>query len=290
MTPGVPARTVGRVSWRFVLQPKWIIRHLAVVALVVAMVAAGFWQLRRLDDKRTYKALVEARQEEPASDVARVLSAAAEPDDPAVEAVLYRSVTASGTYEDDDTVVVENRTFNGASGAWVLTPLRLPDDTAVLVNRGFIGFDEDGAIVAPPAPAGEVAVAGLLFPTQERGRFGPTDPAEGDLEVLARVDLGRLGAQVDYDLLPAYVQLVESTPGEVAPTASGAAVLVPLGPPEPEEGPHLSYAVQWFIFTTIAAGGYGLLLRRVARDQATEEAGAAADVERELAAMLDADA
>ena len=46
----------------------------------------------------------------------------------------------------------------------------------------------------------------------------------------------------------------------------------PLGAPHPDEGPHLSYAVQWFIFTTIAAGGYVLLLRKVAIDQAREHA------------------
>ena len=34
-----------------------------------AMVLLGFWQLRRLDEKRDLKATVEARQEEPAADV-----------------------------------------------------------------------------------------------------------------------------------------------------------------------------------------------------------------------------
>ena len=65
-----------------------------------------------------------------------------------------------------------------------------------------------------------------------------------------------------------------SDPPEEA-AADGAPELVPLGPPGADEGPHLAYAVQWFIFTTIAAGGYVLLLRRVARDQAGEEAGRA---------------
>jgi len=91
--------------------------------------------------------------------------------------------------------------------------------------------------------------------------------------VLARVDLDRLAAQVDYDVLPAYVQLVTSEPSEVdatdVATGTGAATLVPLGPPEPDEGPHLGYAVQWFIFSTIAAVGYVLLLRKVAIDEAT---------------------
>ena len=247
------------MSWRFALTPKWIVRHILVIALVVAMVAAGFWQLRRLDDKRAYKALVEARQEEPAAPVEDVMR------DAVVEDVLYRSVTAVGEYLADDTVVVENRSFNGASGGWVLTPLLLRDGDAVLVNRGFIGFDRDGRIVAPPPPDGTVRVEGLLFPSQTRGSFGARDPDAGQLTVLARVDLDRVAAQLDHPLLPAYVQLTESSPPE-PPVPAGAPALVALGPPEPDEGPHLGYAGQWFTFTVIAVVGYGLLLRRVARD------------------------
>jgi surfeit locus 1 family protein len=276
------------VSWRFALRPKWIVRHVLVALLCGVMVSLGFWQLRRLDEKREYKALVEARQEEPIAEVLEVMAAGAGVGDAAVEAVLYRSVRATGTYVDEDTVVVENRTLNGSSGAWVLTPLRLDDGAAVVVNRGFIGFDRSGAIDPPPAPAGPIEVEGLIFPSQERGRFGPQDPEEGDLEVLARVDLDRLEAQVDYQVLPAYVQLVTSDPGE-DPVAQDAPVVVPLGPPEPDEGPHLSYAVQWAIFTVIAAVGYALLLRKVARDQHREETGAAADAvaDAELASLLD---
>ena len=87
------------------------------------------------------------------------------------------------------------------------------------------------------------------------------------------VDLERVAEQVDYEVLPAYLQRVSSDPDEV--TAAGDPELVPLGLPEPSEGPHLAYAVQWFIFTTIAVIGYALLLRRVARDEAREEAGRA---------------
>lgn len=256
------------MSWRFAVTPKWIVRHVLVVALVATMIVLGLWQLRRLDDKRDYKALVEARQQAPVAAVEAVVPSDAAVDSAAVDGVLYRDVRATGTYEADDTVVVENRTFNSAPGAWVLTPLRLADGSGVVVNRGFIGFDRSGAIVAPEPPSGTVTVEGLVFPSQRRGSFGPIDPDSGKLDVLARVDLERFASQVDYDVLPAYIQLVTSTPPEPAP-APGAPELVALGPPEPDEGPHLSYAVQWFIFTTIATGGYALLLRRVARDQRT---------------------
>jgi surfeit locus 1 family protein len=252
------------VRWRFALTPKWIVRHVLVVALVVTMIFLGFWQLRRLDDKRTYKDLVEARQEEPVADVTDVVPPAAAVGSDAVDAALYRSVRVEGSYAEEDTVVVENRTRDGVPGAWVLTPMLLDDGTGVVVNRGFIGFDRGGAIVPPPPPSGTVRIEGLVFPSERRGSFGPRDPVGGRLDVLARVDVERYAAQLDYPLLPAYVQLVTSDPDEPAP-AEGAPTLVALGPPQPDEGPHLAYAVQWFIFSTIAAGGYLLLLRKVAQ-------------------------
>lgn len=256
------------MSWRFALRPKWIVRHVVVVVLCGVMIALGLWQLERLSDKRAYRDLEESRQELPSATVAEVVPVDA--DEETVDGVLYRSVDAVGTYATDDTFVVENRSLNGASGAWVLTPLLLSDGAAVVVNRGFLGFDRNGAIVPPPPPAGVVNVTGLVFPTQERGRFGPTDPTEGSLAVLARVDLARFAAQVDYPVLPAYVQLVTSDPAEPAPEPD-APRLVALGAPEPDLGPHLAYAAQWAIFTVIAGGGYLLLLRRVASEQAHEE-------------------
>ena len=72
------------MSWRFALRPKWIVRHAAVVALVVAMVLLGLWQLRRLDEKRDHKARVEARQELPVADVGAVVPADASGRRPAV--------------------------------------------------------------------------------------------------------------------------------------------------------------------------------------------------------------
>ena len=89
---GGRGHSLGAVRWRFALTPKWIIRHVLVVALVVTMVLLGFWQLRRLDEKREYKALVEARQEEPIADVEAVVPADAAVGSAAVDGVLYRTV------------------------------------------------------------------------------------------------------------------------------------------------------------------------------------------------------
>lgn len=257
------------MSWQFARTSKWIVRHVLVVVLVAAMVWAGFWQLRRLDEKREHRDTVLARQEEPVADVREVVPASADVGDPEVEEVLYRTVTATGRYADDETVVVENRSFNGAPGGWVLTPLVVEEGVAVVVNRGFLGFDRAGEIVPPPAPEGEVTVQGLVLPSQERGRLGPTDPAEGELDTLARADLERYEAQLEVDLLPAYVQLAASDPPE-QPAGEGSAELVALGEPELDLGPHLGYAVQWFIFSAIAAVGYLILLRKLAKERSQD--------------------
>ena len=254
------------MSWRFLRSPKWIVRHVAVALLVAGMVAAGLWQVRRLGDRQDRNDLIEARQEAAAAPVAELVPQGSDVDAPEVEAVLHRRATAEGTYLDDATVVVENRSLNGASGGWVLTPLDLGDGTAVLVNRGFVGFTREGRIEAPPAPTGRVRVEGLVQESQERGRFGPRDAEAGTLATLARVDLPRIDAQLGLELRPAYLQRLRSEPAEPE-AAEGEPQLLALPAPELDDGPHLSYAVQWFIFTTIALVGYPLLLRRVARDE-----------------------
>ena len=114
-----------------------------------------------------------------------------------------------------------------------------------------------------------------MRPTQNPGALAARDPATGVLATLARVDIPRLQQQTPYRVAPAYVELSAS-----APTAPGA-LPVPIPLPELDDGPHLSYAVQWFIFSACAVVGWVLVVRKSAktRDQrrAAETAGAPAD-------------
>src|SRR5205807_637028 len=127
-------------------------------------------------------------------------------------------------------------------------------------------------------PAGQVTVEGLMQETQTKGLFGPTDPGTGRLTNVARVDVERVQQQVPYHLYPMWVQLTSSSPAQTG----GEPEVLP--PPTLDEGPHFSYAVQWFIFSTIAVVGYPLILRRSARNRefAAEESGTGADESEEL--------
>jgi surfeit locus 1 family protein len=243
-------------GYGFALRPRWILSHVLVLALVVSMIGLGFWQLRRLDEKRDHNAVVRAAQAAPVADN----------DDVATADDAFRRATATGEYDTGEEVMVRSRTKDGRPGVWVLTPLVRDDGTAVVVNRGFLATqgvpDQVPADAAPPD--GEVDVSGVVQASQRKGRFGSTDPDEVELTSLARADIERLQQQVPYPLLPVYLQLTEQDP----PQPGELPEPVPL--PPLDEGPHLSYAVQWFIFTTIALVGYPIILRRRAREPVDE--------------------
>jgi cytochrome oxidase assembly protein ShyY1 len=242
------------MTYRFLRTPRWLALHVLFVLVLVGMVNAGLWQLRRLEARQALNARLDERTVLPVAPVTEVLGPGV-----AVTDVEWRPVAARGTYRAADEVLVRGRSFNGTAGAWVLTPLVLDGGGAVLVNRGFV--PGSGTVTMPPgaeAPGGTVSVEGYLVAGQTRGRFGPTDPSDGRLETLARADIARIQQQLDYPLLPALVQLRAAVPPPAAqPT------LLPV--PERSEGPHLGYALQWFTFTAIAAAGYPLLIRRRAR-------------------------
>ncbi len=81
---------------------------------------------------------------------------------------------------------------------------------------------------------------------------------EGGGEVPQRVDVDRIQPQIEVALHPFSIRLQDQQPG-------GSSLPVPPAPPEIDEGPHLSYAWQWFLFTAILLLGYPLLLRRSLR-------------------------
>ena len=265
--------------YRFLYRPRWILLHLLVAALVVAMLYLMSWQIRRLHDKQAVNAQVEQGSRRPAVSVREIVG---EVRGRGADAVRFRAVKATGTFDASAEVTIANRTFDGAPGKWVATPFTPTDGgPTVLVVRGWIPLSVDEGVrpieaVAPPD--GPVSIVGYLEPAQRRGSFGPTDPATGTLTELSRVDVARFARQYDGVAPRFFLQLVEQDP----PTAADA--LQPVPRPEPDEGPHRGYAWQWAIFSIIAVVGYPLAVRRRAHsvdgqeDAGTPELGADATV------------
>ncbi len=248
---------------RVLLRPRWVVGTVIAVSLMGLFVSLGFWQLRRLDERQERNAAVEERESIPVAPVSEVVPADAGFDD--VDGLVYRRTSARGRYDPAGEVRIRSRSLEGRPGVWVVTPLRLDDGTALAVNRGFVPVSTE----APAPAAGEVEVRGLLFATQEREGIGPQDPADGRLAELSRLDLGRLQEQYDADLVPMWLQLERQDP-----PLEEDGLPVPLPEPERDEGPHLSYAIQWFLFAAIGALGWPLVLRRAVAEDRRRSGGA----------------
>jgi len=159
--------------FRFLLRPRWILSHLLVLLLIFTMINLGFWQLRRLHERRDHNALITGRSDQPVVPVNNLLRPTSDHD--ALEAARYRSVSATGTYDDAGTVVVRNRSEGGVPGAWLVTPLRIAPGESVGIVRGFVGFEANGSIVRAPAPKGVVTDRGLVV---DPHRFDGTAPKD----------------------------------------------------------------------------------------------------------------
>jgi surfeit locus 1 family protein len=224
-------------------------RRVAIVAIALAVAAVcvwlGFWQLRRLDDRRSANAAIMTARSAPAMTIRSVADVAA--------LNPFRRVVAEGTYDLDGEVIVYGRALDGEPGHHVVTPLVLDDGSAVLVIRGWVPFRIDTAPVVEAAPVTrDVVVEGFLAPA-ERGGSPPDSHG-----VVGSLDPSAIAAPLPFDVAPLAVQLEGQRPPQPGlPT--------PVPPPELSEGPHLSYAIQWFSFAAVALVGAAVLLRRDGR-------------------------
>ena len=238
--------------YRFLVTPKWLGFHALVVVGVVVMVNLGLWQLDRLDVRREFNTTVVARADLPAQAVTELLPQRSTTSDPSLAELEWRQATAQGEYLPEYQVLVINRSQNGRAGANVVTPLRLADGQILLVNRGFVPL----GMALPSTPRGEIRLRGLLRASQERRTGQLSDPTEGILSELQRLDIDRIAAQTPGTVRAMYLQLLDSDPAE----AQG--LPEPVIRPDLSEGSHLSYAVQWMIFAAAVAVGWVLAVRR----------------------------
>ena len=238
--------------YRFLLRPVWLLFHVVVVGAIVAMVMLGLWQLDRLDQRQDFNRLVIERSEQtpvPVDDVVADLAAGrTTPDE-----VEWIPVVATGTFLPGQ-IVEYNQSQGGRAGENTLAALALDAGGVVIVNRGFLplGFE------TTPAPEGEVRITGLLRTSDVRRRGGLTDAsaADGVITEVRRIDLDVLATRYPGEVAPVYLQLVRSEP------PVGATDPEPIVRPELDSGPHLSYAIQWFVFALCVAIGWVLAVRR----------------------------
>ena len=235
---------------------RWFLTTLLALAAVGVLIRLGIWQLDRLAQRREFNARVIAQQK---ADPFTLDSQSVGADQLSME---YRAVVVTGKYDPAQQVVLRNQVWQNQPGVHLLTPLVISGtNRAVLVDRGWIPSEE----TAPDKRSkydepGIITVRGVLRRAQAKPDFGGVpDPllAAGQtrLDAWNIVNLERISQQVSVPLLPAYIQ-----------QSPGSTQTAPPYRTEPQldltEGPHFSYALQWFAFAAILAIGYPVYVKR----------------------------
>lgn len=229
-------------------QPKWIIATVVVLALGAVFIRLGVWQLDRLEERQLTNAIGETRLEAEPVELSILLGETAD-----LDSLQYRRVTIEGEYDPSEEVLIRSQVELGQAGFHVITPLVRDYGSAVLVNRGWVPITMDTPPVDAAPVSGRQTVEGWVHLTQTRPPLGREEPP-GDLDVLNRVDIARIGRQVTHELAPIYVVAMGEKSDELP---------IRVDPPDfTDEGPHLAYAIQWFGFAAVGLIGFFFLLRR----------------------------
>ncbi|GAB2458780.1 cytochrome oxidase assembly protein ShyY1 [Conyzicola lurida] len=236
-------------NWRFALTWRWG-RYLALaVVFAIVCVCLGFWQLARRDTALAELDRIDTNYSAEAVPLTGVLDSldAFEIDQ------KWTPVTVTGTYLSDEELLVRNRPYNGGPGFEVLTPLRLENGDIFIVDRGWLptGRDQDSPDEVPAAPTGLVTVEARLKPGEPtlRGRSAP----EGQIATIQLDDIQKALDEPTYT--GAYGLMVTEDPAPAERPVAAAK-------PARDEGPHLSYAFQWFVFAIFGFLGLGYALRQ----------------------------
>lgn len=217
----------------------------AVIAAGVC-VRLGIWQLRRLDERRAKNALVlERGNAEPLP-----MRALHEQD---TSATHWRRVRIYGVADYEAEVVQTSRSQKGTPGVYVLTPVRPLEegwgDTALVVLRGYLYSTNARTVDLTRAREGDTLSFDALvtaFPPPQPGAVrSPTSE-----RAIRALDRDTLSAMMQRPLAPAVLLALGDT------VTHDVALVTRVPPPSQSEGPHFSYAMQWFGFATVFIVGF----------------------------------
>lgn len=231
-------------------RPRWIGLFLILVVVVVACTLLGMWQLGVAQDKGRAEAVSAAAklQREPLDQVTRPHSA--------FEADFSnRPVSAVGTYDARDQILVVDRRLDGRVGSWVVTPLRTAQGTIAVLR----GFTDGTPTTLPDPPAGTVTILGTLGP----GESPQVDAAPLPAPQRPAIDLAALvnewPGQLYNVVLLASSESVDGT--ALDPAASGLSRVPPPGLPSHLNIQNAAYAVQWWVFGLFAVWMFVKIVR-----------------------------
>ncbi|MEX2973536.1 SURF1 family protein [Streptomyces sp. C184] len=247
--------------YRFLLSRQWVIVTLVALLLIPVMIKLGFWQLHRHQHKVAQNQLIGRNLAAGPVPVTELTA----PGRTLPHHDMWRPVTATGTFDTAHEVVVRQRTAadEQSIGYYVLSPLVLGNGQAVLVNRGWISAGNDLTKFpdVPAVPKGKVTVTGRMMADETTAFSGIKDTKGLPPRQIMLINSKEQAKRAGRPTLGGYIEQTGPKP------AGGTPELVP-EPDHDSIGPHMAYAIQWWLFAAAVPVGWTVLVRRERRDRA----------------------
>ncbi len=204
--------------------------------LAALFIRLGVWQLSRLAERRAHNREALAAREQPVVSLGEGVD---------YQGLQNRRVQATGTYDFSSEVVLRGQSEKGVAGVRIVTPLRVSgSDTALLIQRGFVPSPDAMTVdLSGLQDTGMVTVSGLAVVLPDSGSAGEPRELDG-ATTWRRIDLAELRRRFAYPLAPLVILQSQDSSLPAQPRRDE--------PPSLDDGPHLSYALQWFAFAITA--------------------------------------
>lgn len=229
-------------SLRFLLSRRWVLLLVLVLAFGYACLLLGRWQWHRLESRKAGNAIIRTNEKASPRPVDQVLKRGVDPPD----SDQYAVVSATGTYQPSQTIVIRYQTRNGNPGVDVVVPLLTASGTALLVDRGWYQTANEGGVDAsqvPAPPSGQVTVTGWV-----RQDAGGSSTQVVDAGARA-ISSSQIATAIGMPVYGGFVQLLTESPPPATPLARAYT-------PSLGDGPHFFYALQWWFFGILGLFGY----------------------------------
>lgn len=222
---------------------RFVVVTLAALLTCAVTARLGLWQLDRAAQKTALHDELQDRGRMPVLAPTELARSAEQ-----VGAQLHRRVALQGEWLADRSVYLDNRQMNGRPGFYLVTPLRLADGDAVLVQRGWVPRNphDRSAVPALPDQPGLVTLSGRIIPEPSRlFEF----QAEASGLIRQNLDLQSYGRETGLNLRPlVLLQLQPASPNDTLlrqwPVVTS------------DVSKHHGYAFQWFALSALVAGLY----------------------------------
>ncbi|MGR4009794.1 SURF1 family cytochrome oxidase biogenesis protein [Leucobacter sp. 1207-22] len=259
MTVTLPNSEAELPGWKFLYSPRWIGYFALLVVFSVACVFLGNWQFERRAEARAEIDRIDLNYDAEPVPLAEEVPDRTSFDE---DEQKWQQVVVTGEYLDTP-VLARNRPGPGTVGSDLIVPFKTTDGQVFFVDRGWVPVDgaqamsddisaRDKALASlPTSPEGQVLLTARLRASEPEipGRTS----AGMTVASIQSEEVARVTGTAESAYLASYGMLVQEASLDGAPLATEHGTLP--ARPERDEGPHLSYALQWYVFILIAGIG-----------------------------------